>query len=1439
MASTTTAADTAKSIPLPTFDGEAKNFQLWWTRFKAYAAVKRFSQAIQRVPDSNLPNTEGAAIDTTTAAGRAQAVALERNMLAIASLTMAFQTEGLINLMLKAESTDWPSGRAHLVVDALFMKYRPVDTISRVEMRTRLNNVCMKNNQDPKVLFDQLASIENAYNTASRQIDQDDLIAVVLEKAPKDYKSILTAEQRKQGANLTLFHLEGAMNDLYRTLHPNTTPSNDDNKEVALVAAFQGKCHYCKKPGHKANECRKKKAEQKNGKPCKHCNLKGHSENMCWELPQNASRRPSGWKSKKNGANNSQSNETAAANVDGPKVELLLNGIEEPIMSFPNNQGLLHDPSIWIADSAASMHMTPFEEGMINIKDNKGGGITVGSGEVIVAKKRGDIPCELCDKHGNVLMSTKITEVALIKNTPFNLFSLTKMMKQGWALSGDKLNGIALSKDGHVVKFDIPIDTPEGIVFAMCAKRTEVSAVAVNAPMNIDKAHRLLGHQSEEATRKTAKHLGWTISKGAMSPCLSCTIAKAKQKNTVKESKHEAAKACGERIFTDIASVKPKDGIMPSRPHWCIKVDERTQMKFSSFHKNKDDMVEPSCELFHKWNLAGKTVKFIRCDNAGENRTLENRANGVDWKLNIQFEYTPRDTPQHNHLAELAFASIANKGRALMSAANIPMSVRYKVWVKAFDHATALDGLIVVTIDGLTATRYEHWYGGLPKWVKHLKTWGESGTVKVKTKTTPKLADRGIQCMFVGHSKDHDGDCYEMWYPKTNSIYHSRDVVWLKRMYYNQVPEEGVEHETMELQSDDVLEPVEPNNDDAMSDEAASDDEEEKLADDNGNENMSFENAILRQAVAIPSATTRSGATFRDVAAANITKNLVGITKAEEKLFQALKTINELGCVGAGVGGGFEHTSELHVMKFDEAMASGNAAEWSKAVEEEHERMVENNVWTPVPKDDVPPGAKILTSTWAMKKKSNGKYRARLNGRGYEQVPGMHYDESSIASPVVSFITIRVALILMLMARWSGEILDVRGAFLKGTFGNGETLYMHVPQGMEHHYPSNMVLHLKKTIYGLKQAAYRFWIFLLSIVHELGCSRSKADPCLYYKWTENGSLLMWMSWVDDCFLIGPKDEVMKLKQQIMNAVDCDDGGELTEYVGCKLDWDKEKGILKFTQPVLLQSFKDEFDTDGSEMPVTPGVPMKTLQLGDKPPIDGPRRTYYRSGVGKLMHLRRWSRPDMANAVRDLSRYNTNGSEDHINAMHRAMRYAMSTPNRGLTLAPSAVWDGDPAYEFKIHGAADASYKPYEDAGPSVSGFAVFLEGAPISEKSNVQQCTTLSVTEAELVSGSQCAQDMLFAMRVLESVGLKVQKPMLLYIDNKGAVDYVNNWSTSGRMRHVGIRLSFMRELKEQNLIHVVWCKSEDMPADLFTKNLSGPLFSKHTKRFCGDDEYK
>jgi hypothetical protein len=107
-----------------------------------------------------------------------------------------------------------------------------------------------------------------------------------------------------------------------------------------------------------------------------------------------------------------------------------------------------------------------------------------------------------------------------------------------------------------------------------------------------------------------------------------------------------------------------------------------------------------------------------------------------------------------------------------------------------------------------------------------------------------------------------------------------------------------------------------------------------------------------------------------------------------------------------------------------------------------------------------------------------------------------------------------------------------------------------------------------------------------------------------------------------------------------------------------------------TQPVLLQSFQDEFDIHaGNEQPKTPGIPGKRYNSETKPPQGGERNTCLRSGLGKLMHLGQWSRPELSNVMHDLSRYNTNCSEDHIDDIHRAMRYATATLNRGLTITP--------------------------------------------------------------------------------------------------------------------------------------------------------------------------
>ena len=105
------------------------------------------------------------------------------------------------------------------------------------------------------------------------------------------------------------------------------------------------------------------------------------------------------------------------------------------------------------------------------------------------------------------------------------------------------------------------------------------------------------------------------------------------------------------------------------------------------------------CEQFRKWESVGLPVKFVRCANAGENKSVEKAANGRLWKLNLTFEYTARHTPQQNHLAELGLATLANRARAMLNRANISEGDRYDLFKYTAVTATQLDMLSVVGID--------------------------------------------------------------------------------------------------------------------------------------------------------------------------------------------------------------------------------------------------------------------------------------------------------------------------------------------------------------------------------------------------------------------------------------------------------------------------------------------------------------------------------------------------------------------------------------------------------------------------------------------------------------------------------------------------------------------------------------------------------------------
>jgi hypothetical protein len=92
-------------------------------------------------------------------------------------------------------------------------------------------------------------------------------------------------------------------------------------------------------------------------------------------------------------------------------------------------------------------------------------------------------------------------------------------------------------------------------------------------------------------------------------------------------------------------------------------------------------------------------------------------------------------------------------------------------------------------------------------------------------------------------------------------------------------------------------------------------------------------------------------------------------------------------------------------MKSDEAMTKTDKSNWDEAVIQEHDCMTNHKAWEENDRNEVPEGTKIITSTWAMKKKASGTYRARLNALGFEQVNQKHFDKTQISSPVVNEIT--------------------------------------------------------------------------------------------------------------------------------------------------------------------------------------------------------------------------------------------------------------------------------------------------------------------------------------------------------------------------------------------------------------------------------------------------
>jgi hypothetical protein len=281
-----------------------------------------------------------------------------------------------------------------------------------------------------------------------------------------------------------------------------------------------------------------------------------------------------------------------------------------------------------------------------------------------------------------------------------------------------------------------------------------------------------------------------------------------------------------------------------------------------------------------------------------------------------------------------------------------------------------------------------------------------------------------------------------------------------------------------------------------------------------------------------------------------------------------------------------------------------------------------------------------------------------------------------------------------------------------------------------------------------------------------------------------------------------------------------DLGDVNYLLKMEIKRDIENKITTISQKKYVCDLLKKYNMENSKGVDTPQIVgnklypetgMSAQEIADQP-FD------YRGVVGSLLYLARTTRPDISNAIRELSRFLSCYNKSHWEAARRVLKYLKQTSNYGLYI------DGN-INQLSYEVYTDASFACQEKERISVTGYCVMLAGVCISWSSSRQKCVAVSTTESELIALSEGVKESEWFGQLLSELGFKQTEPIIIRCDSKSAIAVVQNPGNHNSTKHVEIRFLFTRDLVEKGKIKVVYCHTLEMLADLLTKALSGPQF--------------
>ncbi|CAL9017564.1 unnamed protein product, partial [Prunus brigantina] len=150
---------------------------------------------------------------------------------------------------------------------------------------------------------------------------------------------------------------------------------------------------------------------------------------------------------------------------------------------------------------------------------------------------------------------------------------------------------------------------------------------------------------------------------------------------------------------------------------------------------------------------------------------------------------------------------------------------------------------------------------------------------------------------------------------------------------------------------------------------------------------------------------------------------------------------------------------------------------------------------------------------------------------------------------------------------------------------------------------------------------------------------------------------------------------------------------------------------------------------------------------------------------------------------------------------------------------------DPSHSMLTH---DSDWAGDINTRRSTTGFVVYLGSNPVSWQSKKQGSVSRSSTEAEYKALANASADVVWIRQLLVDLHVYLSEPPILYCDNLSALALSSNPIYHSRIKHLDIDFHFIRERVQRMDFLVQYIPTNEQVADVLTKGLHSPVFSKH-----------